>query len=194
MNAAQVGEWFRANRTAVLAVGGAGVVGAGLLARRRSGGGDVTPASGSSSSSSAGAPGFSAGAQVAGVAGTYDSSASDLYSAMAPEFAGIAQTLAELQGKIDAPTPVPAAPAPAPAAAPPAYVSPAAGIKAGFYKQAGTPNVYKVSGGKIDYLTPKEFAAMTKGQNVKLGSLSKDNPVFGNGAHWLDARKQTVKK
>lgn len=188
MNPAQLGAWFRANRTAALAVGGAGVVGLGVLARKKAGG-DTTASSGTDYP-----PGFSGGAQVAGVTGTYDSSASDLYSALSPELAGIAQRLEELRGETKPPTPVPAAPkptTPAPPKAAPKPTSPAGGYAAGFYKMAGTSNLYRIAGGKIDYLTRPEFNAMTKGQkNVKVTAISRDSAVFGNGSHWLDKHKQ----
>jgi hypothetical protein len=117
---------------------------------------------------------------IAGGFAPYDSGGSDVYNALQPQIEYL-QRLAEKQAEEQGGA--------IPVAAPPKAVNPAAGIKAGFYKMAGTPNVYRISGGRIDYLTPKQLRAMLP-KGTKVGALSPDAPVFANGAHWLDKSKQ----
>ncbi len=115
---------------------------------------------------------------IAGGFAPYDSTSSDLYNALQPQIEYL-QRLSEKQAEQ------------AGGAIPVASASPAAGIKAGFYKMAGTPNVYRIADGKIDYLTPQQLKAMLP-KGAKIGALSPDAAVFQNGAHWLDRHKQTA--
>lgn len=178
MSADQLGAWLKANKPVALGVAGAGVVGLALVSRNRSGGG-----SGSAAGIVPAERGYSAGGQAAGVAGTYDSSASDLYSALSPELAGISQSLAKLNESnktTPTPTPVPAAP------------KPTAGLAPGFYRKGAESNIYQVNkDGSLDFLTRKEFAAITKGRKApKVQAISRDHAAWQNGSHWLDKHKQ----
>ena len=174
-----LGQLVQQHRTTLGVAGAAVVAGLALMqARKRDGDGggpavpDVYPSL-RSAASTGGAPSY--GYPLAGYA-TYDSTSSDLYNAIQPQIEYLQRLTEEQAGK------------PIPVASP----SPAAGLKAGFYKMAGTPNLYRVDGGRIDYLTRAEYQAMTKGQKApSVTTISKDNPVFQSGGHWLDPHKQT---
>lgn len=190
-----VAALFKQHKRTLAFAGAAAVGGLALLQARSKDSGDA-PAAGVAMphldrASTGGGP--AAAYPIAGGFAPYDSGSSDLYNALQPQIEYL-QRLAEKQaedqgGAVPVPTPEPA-PAPAPAAPAPApYVSPAAALKAGFYKMAGTPNVYRVQNGTIDYLTPKEVKAMLP-KGTKVTAIGRDSTVFQNGAHWLDKHKQ----
>lgn len=144
--------WFEKNKTVALGGGVAVVVVLALVSRSRSGeaatgtGGAAAPASQS----------LSAGGQVAG--GVYDSTASDLYSALSPELSSISQSLEKLNGSGTPATPVPAAPKPLTRT-----------FADGFYRVAGEDTIYRVGAGgtQRDWLAYNEATA--------LGFTTKDN-------------------
>lgn len=193
-----VAALFQQHKRTLAFVGAAAVGGLALMqARSKDSGGGTGPAAGVvmpslDRASTAGGP--VAAWPIAGGFAPYDSGSSDLYNALQPQIEAL-QRMYEKQQENQGPAipvgvpggEVPTPVTPAPAA--PAYVSPASALKTGFYKMAGTPNVYRVEGGKIDYLTPAEVKAMLP-KGTKTTALGRDSAVFQNGAHWLDARKQ----
>lgn len=87
MNAAQLGAWFRANKTEALLVGGAGVAGLALYTRKKN-----TAAAAAGVTAGASAPGTIPAAAVVSGSGvpTYDSSSYDLYNALQDEIGTLA--------------------------------------------------------------------------------------------------------
>lgn len=184
-----VGALFQQHKRTLAFAGAAAAAGLGLLqARKRDTGGDAAAVAAPSYSTGGGPVSSS---PISGGFAPYDSTASDITNALQPQIEYL-QRLAEQQAQAAIPVSTPADETPEPAAAPAPYRSPAAGLKAGFYKAAGSSNLYRIQNGTIDYLTRAEFTAMTKGTKgtPKVTTISKDSPVFANGAHWLDARKQ----
>ena len=177
MNLDQLKDAFERNKKPLGIAGAAAVGGLALLqARKRDSGGALPGGALPADRSALSAEGSPSYGSPYGYTAPYDSSSSDLLTAVT----GIQETLMEAWEKQqDAPIPVPAAP-------------PTSGLKNGFYKIAGNKhNVYQVRNGKLDYLTRGEFAALTKGTKPKITQVSKDSPIWQPGSHWLDKSKQT---
>jgi hypothetical protein len=123
----------------ILGAAAVGVIGLGLVARKKAGGDVSAPAAAAPAST-----GYSAGGQVSGASGSYDSSASDIYGALSPQLSAIGSQLDKLNGGGAPPTPVPT-------------------LGAGFYREAGGTAIYKVSeAGERDKLTLAEWLDFRK--------------------------------
>jgi hypothetical protein len=178
---ADLGALF-AQHKSTLAIGGAVVVGglALMQARKRdaAAGGPATVGA-----STGGAMPYSSPA-IAGYA-TMDTTSSDLYSSLQPQIEYL-QRLAERQAEEQG--------AAIPVAAPkadPRLVNPAALLKSGFYKKAGSSTIYKVNSGKIDQLTKAEAKELVP-KGYKVHALSSDASVWKRGTWWLDRAMQPV--
>jgi hypothetical protein len=184
MGAEQITAWVQQNKALAIGGGVAAAAGLGLLARSRAGGaagesgGAAVPAAAS----------YSAGGQVDAVTGgngVYDSSASDLYSALSPELGGISEQLQKiLDGQKTTPTPVPAPPkTTTPAPAKPASPLAAALLQptySGNYVRApknaggGDPGIFEVQkDGSLFHLTQQQWDAAIAKNKGKVPTVTK---------------------
>ncbi len=127
MNVAQLQALAEKNKPALLAGGAAVAVGVGLYQRKKAGeaaAGDPRGTETPAGTAAGLALPYSVGGQsypMSGAGGVYDSSASDLYGAVAPQLESLQEQLSGIKDKLNAPTPTPV---PAPVAAPPAAPPP----------------------------------------------------------------------
>lgn len=127
MNLGQLTALAEKNKPALIGGGAVLAVGVGLYSRKKKA--DSVAAGGDPRGSEvpAGTPAglalpYSVGGQsypMSGAGGVYDSSASDLYGAVAPQLESLQEQLTGIKDKLNTPVPVPAPVAAPPAAAPP---------------------------------------------------------------------------
>jgi hypothetical protein len=183
VDTAQLTAWVQDNKVAVLGVAGAGVVGLALLHRGKSGGDGPAAAAVPAELS------YSAGGQVGGATGgfgSYDSTATDLYSALTPELGGISDQLQKIldgQKATPTPTPVPTPPKTTPAPAKP--TNPLAALLVnptynGNYVRApknaggGDPGIFEVQrDGSLLHLTQQQWDAAVKKNRGQVPTVQK---------------------
>lgn len=91
---------------------------------------------------------------------SYDSTGTDVYNSLADQ-------LTSLQGQIAGLTPPPQGVV----TPPPATTPKAPSIKAGFYRNASTGNIYEVANGNRFAVTPKTWKTLNAGKNVKVNNV-----------------------
>jgi len=164
MDAAQLQATLAANKGPLMA-GGVAVVGAIALYQRKKSGNAA--ASGRTPAQADNSENFSAGAQLVGTAGAYDSTASDLYATISPQLEALSQQFSKAT---DAPVPVPTPTVPK--------------ITPGYYQRAGSTAVYyQDASGRLDLINKKEGDALKKAAGKKglsIKTVAADNGFWRN--------------